>query len=79
MRHLQKQQIGKLLQVIAVAHPIIAQGVAEIPDFLDEGRGVQKTGISISVGEQIELWRSIEGRFKAFIKYPSNKLKSISH
>jgi len=31
--HFQKQQIGELFQVIAVAHPVIPQGVAETPDF----------------------------------------------
>ena len=33
--HFQKQQIGELFQVIAVAHPIIPQGVAETSDFCD--------------------------------------------
>jgi hypothetical protein len=37
--HLQEQQIGELLQVVAVAHAIIAQGVAEVPDFVDDGGG----------------------------------------
>lgn len=40
VRQLQKQQVGELFRVVAVAHAIVAQGVTEIPDFLDEGRGV---------------------------------------
>ncbi len=35
MRQLQKQQVGELFEVIAIAHAVVAQGVAEIPDFLD--------------------------------------------
>jgi hypothetical protein len=37
--HLQEQQVGELLQVVAVAHAVIAQGVAEVPDFVDDGGG----------------------------------------
>ena len=32
--------LGQLFEVIAIAHAVIAQGVAEVPDFLDEGGGV---------------------------------------
>ena len=35
--HLQKQQIGELLDIVAVAHAVVAQDVAVIPEFLDDG------------------------------------------
>jgi hypothetical protein len=38
VRQLQEQQVGELLQVVAITHAVVAQGVAEVPDFLDEGR-----------------------------------------
>ena len=38
--HLEEDQIGKLLQVVAITHPVIAQGGAEAPDFGDDGGGV---------------------------------------
>ena len=34
--HLEEQQVGDLLDVIAVVDPIVAQGVAETPEFLDD-------------------------------------------
>ncbi|MNN42898.1 hypothetical protein D3C81_1571080 [compost metagenome] len=37
VREFQEQQISELFQIIAIAHAIVAQGVAEIPDFLDKG------------------------------------------
>jgi three-Cys-motif partner protein len=48
MRHLQKQQVGQLFQIIAIAHAVIAQGVAEVPDFLDEGGGVHMRRIFVT-------------------------------
>jgi len=33
--HLEKEQIGQLLDVIAVAHAVIPQNVAVVPEFLD--------------------------------------------
>jgi hypothetical protein len=33
--HLEKQQQCQLLNVVAVAHPVIAQDVAVVPEFLD--------------------------------------------
>ena len=35
MRQLQEQQIGQLLKVVAIPHAVIAQGMTEVPDFLD--------------------------------------------
>ena len=35
-----KQQIGELLNVVAVAHAIVAQDVAVGPEFLDDGGGI---------------------------------------
>ena len=40
VRQLQKQQVSELLQVVAIAHAIVFEGVAKVPDFLDEGGGV---------------------------------------
>ena len=40
VRHLEEYQIGELLQVVAVAHPVIAQRRAETPDLRDDRRGV---------------------------------------
>ena len=38
--HLEEDEIGELLQVVAVAHPVVAQGGAEAPDSGDDGGGV---------------------------------------
>ena len=40
VRHLEEDQIGELLQVVAVAHAVIAQGGAEAPDSRNDGGGV---------------------------------------
>ena len=37
--HLQKEQVSQLLQIIAIAHPVVAQGVAEAPGLGDDGLG----------------------------------------
>lgn len=37
---LEEQQVGELFQVVAVTHAIVPQGVAEVPDFLDEGAAI---------------------------------------
>ena len=34
--HLEKQQIGELLDVIAIAHAVIAQSIAIVPEFLNQ-------------------------------------------
>jgi hypothetical protein len=34
--HLEKQKISELFDVIAVAHAVVAQDVAVIPEFLDK-------------------------------------------
>jgi hypothetical protein len=39
IRHLEEQQVGELLDVIAVADPVIPQDVAVIPHALDDGGG----------------------------------------
>jgi hypothetical protein len=36
VRHLQEQQVGDLLDVVTVVDPVVAQGVAEAPEFLDD-------------------------------------------
>jgi len=38
--HLEEEKVGQLLQVVAIAYAIIPQGIAEGPDFGDDGRGV---------------------------------------
>ncbi len=35
--HLEKQQISELLDVVAIRHAVVAQDVAVIPEFLDDG------------------------------------------
>ena len=37
VRHFEKEQIGELLDIIAVAHPIVAKNVTVVPEFLDDG------------------------------------------
>jgi hypothetical protein len=34
--HFQEQQVGELFDVIAVIHAVMAQRVAETPEFLDD-------------------------------------------
>jgi hypothetical protein len=34
--HLQEQQIGELLDVVAIAHAVVAQDVAVVPEFLND-------------------------------------------
>lgn len=34
--HFEEQQVGQLLQVIAVANAVIPQGIAEVPDFRND-------------------------------------------
>ena len=46
--HLEEQQIRQLLDVVAVAHPVVAQDIAVIPEFLDDrGRAHLSPGILI--------------------------------
>ena len=33
-------QVVELLDVVAIAHPVVAQDVAVAPEFLDDGRGI---------------------------------------
>ena len=35
--HLEEQQVGELLYVVAIAHAIVAQHVAVVPELLDDG------------------------------------------
>jgi hypothetical protein len=37
IRHLEEDEIGELLQVIAVAHAVVTQRCAETPDFGNDG------------------------------------------
>ena len=41
VRHLEEDQVGELLKIVAVAHTVIAQRGAEIPDPGDNGRRIQ--------------------------------------
>lgn len=36
VRRLQQELVGELLDIVAVAHPVAAQDVAGVPEFLDE-------------------------------------------
>ena len=37
--HLEEEEIGELFDVVAVAHAVVAQDVAEIPEFADNCGG----------------------------------------
>ena len=53
VRHLEKNQIGELFQVVAITHPVIAQGGAEAPDFGDDGSGVHVAAFFLLNGSGI--------------------------
>jgi len=36
IRHLEKQKIRQLLDIIAITHPIVTENVAVVPEFLNE-------------------------------------------
>ena len=38
--HFQEQQVSKLFQIVAVAHAVVAEGIAERPDFGNDGGGI---------------------------------------
>ncbi len=40
MGHFEEEQVGKLLDVVAVGHAVVAQDVAVVPEFLDDVLGV---------------------------------------
>ncbi|VVB62827.1 Uncharacterised protein [uncultured archaeon] len=35
--HLQEEEVGELLQVVAVAHAVVSEDMAVVPDPLDDG------------------------------------------
>jgi hypothetical protein len=37
--HLEEEQVGELLDVVAVGHAVVAQDVAVVPEALDDGGG----------------------------------------
>jgi len=59
VRHLEKQQVGELLDVVAIAHPVVAQDVAVVPELLDDGRGVH--GCSVGQRSEDNWSRAIPG------------------
>ena len=38
--HLEEEQVGQLLDVVAVRHAVVAQDVAVVPETLDDGGGL---------------------------------------
>ncbi len=40
MGHFEEEQVGELLDVVAVGHAVVAQDVAVVPEFLDDVLGV---------------------------------------
>ena len=40
VRHFEEEQIGELLDVIAIGEAVIAEDVAVVPEFVDEGGGI---------------------------------------
>ena len=43
-RHLEEEQIRQLLDVVAVAHPIVAEDVAVVPELLNDRRRTHYAG-----------------------------------
>jgi len=54
VRHLEKQQVRQLLNVVTVAHPVVAENVAVVPEFLDDGRGTHTDGHDVWTREETE-------------------------
>ena len=40
--HLEEQKVGKLLDIVAIARPVVSEDAAVIPDSLDEGGGIHE-------------------------------------
>jgi hypothetical protein len=53
-----RSQVGELLQVVAIAHPVVAQGVAEVPELLDQGGGVHGSPVKYPSSKNIGHKRS---------------------
>jgi hypothetical protein len=53
--HFQEDEVGELLQVVAVAHAVVAQGVAEAPDFGDDAGGPGPNALCTSMAALITL------------------------
>ena len=55
--HLEQEKIGELLDVVAVGDPVIAEQVALVPDFVDEGgsggrhQAASRGAITVSSGK----------------------------
>ena len=49
VRHFQEQQIGELLDIIAVIDAVVAERVAKAPKFLDDVRHAPKSYMAIRV------------------------------
>jgi hypothetical protein len=54
--HLQEDQVGELFQVVSVAHPGVAEDVAEAPDLGDDGGGVYGWGSGWGEGWGVVIW-----------------------
>ncbi len=48
VRHFEEEQIGELLDIIAVTHPVVAEDVTVVPEFLDDGGGGHSNRSKIS-------------------------------
>ena len=40
--HLEEEQVRQLLDVVAITHPVVAQDIAVVPEFLDDGGWAHK-------------------------------------
>ena len=51
MGHFEEEQVGELLDVVAVGHAVVAQDVAVVPEFLDDvlGFGGHKKRCSVTI------------------------------
>jgi len=57
IRHLQEEQEGQLLNVVAVRQPVVAKDVAVVPELLDERRSIHKFCVRASskLGQKLML------------------------
>ena len=47
--HLEENQVGELLQIVAVADAVVAEGGAEAPDFGDDGVGGHEEELDLEI------------------------------
>ena len=68
--HLEEQQIGELFDVVAIAHALVAQDVAVVPELLDEGGSVHMLISLHHVEEAADRDESVPERQGALLPRP---------